>query len=334
APTADAGPDQSVGEGDLVALAALVTDPGSNDSHTYLWQVTADNGQTIPNGTDQSFSFTPVDNGVYTVTLTVTDDDGGSDSDVALVLVDNAAPAANAGPDRVANEGQWLTISGSFTDPGGNDTHTYLWQVVASNGQVIPEFTTLNFTFTPYDNGVYTATLTVTDNDGDSGTDTAIITVNNVAPTTNAGPDQTATSNNLVTLDGSFTDPGLSDSHTFLWEVVASNGQNVPDGTDEDFSFTPTGLGVYTVTFTVTDDDSGSDGDVAVVMVSGSTLYLPIIIGAAPPTQASASPAPAAVGARCVGARCIVPLQFVAQRPGGRQVQGRLQVLKDGFARL
>ncbi|MEO2049816.1 MAG: PKD domain-containing protein [Pirellulales bacterium] len=56
------------------------------------------------------------------------------------------------------------------------------------------------------------------------GIATTQVVVNNVAPTANAGADQTVDEGDLVTLDGSFTDPGSNDTHSFLWQVSASNG--------------------------------------------------------------------------------------------------------------
>jgi hypothetical protein len=66
------------------------------------------------------------------------------------------------------------------------------------------------------DNGTYTVTVSVTDNQGATGTGTATVTVNNVAPTPGAitispNPVQINTS---VTATGTFTDPGVLDTHT------------------------------------------------------------------------------------------------------------------------
>ncbi len=106
---------------------------------------------------------------------------------------------------------------------------------------------------------------------GTGGPQSIDVTVNNVAPTVNAGPDQTVTEGDLVELHGSFTDPGSLDTQTFLWQVSASNGQVIADGTTEDFSFTPSDNGTYTVDFTVTDDDGGSNTDQALITVQNGS---------------------------------------------------------------
>src|SRR5205814_1150797 len=85
----------------------------------------------------------------------------------------------------------------------------------------------------------------------------ATVTVTNVAPTAQAGPDRTVNEGSPVTLTGSYTDPGSLDTQTFRWHVVSSNGQSVADGTGASFSFTPAGGGASGVTRTVTDKDGG-----------------------------------------------------------------------------
>ena len=58
------------------------------------------------------------------------------------------------------------TLVGTFTDPGTQDTFTFAWHLVGdSNGQVIADGTTQNFSFTPSAAGTYTFSFTVTDND-------------------------------------------------------------------------------------------------------------------------------------------------------------------------
>lgn len=55
----------------------------------------AANGQQIDNGNEALFSFLPTDNGLYTVTLTVTDDDGSQLVQQVAVNVTNAAPTCS-----------------------------------------------------------------------------------------------------------------------------------------------------------------------------------------------------------------------------------------------
>ena len=190
APTANAGDDQTVNEGSGVTLNGSFTDPG-NDSYSILWHVVASNGQVIEDGHGSGFGFTAVDNGTYTVTYTVTDDDGGVGSDVAMVTVNNVAPTANAGEDRTVNEASLVSLTGARSDPGALDTMSCLWHVVASNGQSVIDGHGDHFSFTPVDNGAYTVYFTVTDKDGGSSTDAMVVTVNNVAPTVVASADKT-----------------------------------------------------------------------------------------------------------------------------------------------
>src|SRR5207244_12785780 len=125
-----------------------------------------------------------------TGTLAVTDDDGARGSDTMPVTALNASPTVNAGDDQTVDEGSTVNLTGSFSDPG-NDSYSILWHVVASNGQVIDDGHGAGFSFTAADNGTYTVTYTVTDDDGGAGSDVMVVTANNVAPTANAGDDKT-----------------------------------------------------------------------------------------------------------------------------------------------
>jgi PKD repeat protein len=273
APSVDAGPDQTADEGDTVSFAGSFTDPGA-DTHTIAW----DFGDVSPvvSG-DLSPTHVYVDDGVYTVTLTVTDDDGGEGVDTLTVTVNNVAPSVDAGPDQTADEGDTVSFTGDFTDLGIMDTHTIEWDF--GDGQTA--LGTLTPTHEYGDNGVYTVTLTVTDDDGGVGVDTLTVAVANVAPTVTLTSDQPnpqfiLPSVHEITFAAAFTDPGWLDTHTVSWDFgdgpdepgTVTEENEAPDSTGSSTaSHTYSSTGTYTVTVTFTDDDGGAGSDTYVVVV-------------------------------------------------------------------
>ncbi|UCD91814.1 MAG: PKD domain-containing protein, partial [Methanobacteriota archaeon] len=134
-------------------------------------------------GTEQNPSHIYVDNGVYTVILTVEDDDGSSDTAYNNITVLNVAPIADAGEDKEGYEVSTFTFDGDCTDPGILDTHTYEWDFeydginfdVEAIGQLVT-----NTWIDDFDGEV---ALRVTDDDGGIGIDTVHVLVKNVPPT-------------------------------------------------------------------------------------------------------------------------------------------------------
>jgi streptogramin lyase len=87
-------------------------------------------------------------------------------------IVRNVPPTVDAGPDMRANEGDRVTFSGSFSDPGILDTHTIRWDF---GDGTEPVYGTLTPTHVYADNGEYPVTLTVIDKDGEPGSDTLTV---------------------------------------------------------------------------------------------------------------------------------------------------------------
>ena len=111
APVADAGPDQSVTEGDVVVLDGS----GSSDAEAtpmfFAW--TADGA---PLGEGPVLSVSSLAPGIHSVTLTVTDRQGAVGSDTMTLTVDplnNQAPVADAGPDQSVPSQATATLDGS-----------------------------------------------------------------------------------------------------------------------------------------------------------------------------------------------------------------------------
>ena len=230
--------------------------------------------------------------GVYTIRLMANDPYGYQVAETT-VTVHNVAPTVDAGSDQTVNEGDTVSISGSFTDPGWLDTHTATigWgdgteveSGTLTEENEYPDSTgTVTGSHAYGDDGVYTVTLTVTDDDGGVGIDTLTVTVNNVAPTasidsmTQPNPQFILPIVHELSFDGSFTDPGWLDTHTSTWNfgdgTVVVPGTLTEENEEPDATGTTTAEhiysepGTYTVTLTVTDDEDGVGTDTMQVTV-------------------------------------------------------------------
>lgn len=170
---------------------------------TYVWSF--GNGESRE-GRQVVYAYP--DDGAYSVLLTVTTP-AGSSATVLPVAIQNAAPVVDAGPGLFIDEGGVAAFAGSFTDPGAADTHTLLWDL--GGGQTA---TTLATTRAFPQDGVYAATLTVTDDDGAVGSDTVPVTVRNVPPLVTSTPPASAAEGSPFAYTLAFTDPGAGDVHT------------------------------------------------------------------------------------------------------------------------
>eukprot|EP00913_Durusdinium_trenchii_P028471 g26699.t1 len=288
----------TINENGSVTVTGSFTDVGTLDTHTVLinWgagetasAATVDQVNNTFTATHQYLDDNPTGTlaDVYSITATVTDDDGGSHtSAAALLTVNNVSPVSSnlTLSTTTINENGTVTVTGSFTDTGTLDTHTVLinWGVgetpsAATVDQVNNTFTAThqylddNPTGTASD--VYSITATVTDDDGGNHTSAAsMITVNNVAPTISALvlSSTTINENGSVTVTGSFTDIGTADTHTVMinWGAGETPSAAIVNQTTRTFTAThqylddnPTGTNsdIYTIVATVTDDDGGAD---------------------------------------------------------------------------
>jgi len=243
-----------------VAITKNITVQLNSSGNVSIAENAVDNNSTDSCGgltfnTDKT-SFTCANVGANTVTLTVTDTNGNTDSKTAIVTVeDNVAPIAitkniTVNLDASGN----VSIAENAVDNNSTDSCGGL------------TFTTDNTTFTCANVGSNTVTLTVTDTNGNSESTTAIVTVeDNVAPVA-------ITKNITVQLNS-------SGNVSIAENAVDNNSTDSCGGltfnTDKT-SFTCANVGANTVTLTVTDTNGNTDSKTAIVTVEDNVAPIAI----------------------------------------------------------
>jgi hypothetical protein len=162
----------SVGPGDSCTVTCTASDPDEGDTLAYAWSAT---GGSI-SGTGNSVTWTaPTAEGSYTVTVTVSDDEGSTVTESCSIQVINAPPAiASLTPSTTElAPGGSCTVTCTATDPDG-DTLTYDW--TASDGTITGTGSSVTWTAPPTE-GTYTVTVTVSDGKGGTDSDSCAITV-------------------------------------------------------------------------------------------------------------------------------------------------------------
>lgn len=173
-PVANAGPTVVGSEGSLVTFDGSASTPPGNDM-SYRWSF-GDGGSATGVRPNHVYS----DNGVYTVTLVVTDPAGRSSQSTTLATIANVPPSVGAVsvPSNPTAAGTAIVVSAPFGDPGILDTHTAViaWGDGSASTVSVTEANGSGSTsglHTYSAGGVYTVTVKVTDRDGGTGTATA-----------------------------------------------------------------------------------------------------------------------------------------------------------------
>ncbi len=175
----------------------------------------------------------------------------------------NQPPVAEASGPYQGNEGSPITFNGSGSYDENDYIVSWLWDL---DGDGIYETNAtatqgvVNYTWCDDYSG--NVSIKVTDSFGATDVDNTAVTVLNVPPVANAGPDQKVEVFDVVSFNGSAIDTPC-DTLTFEWDF--GDGTNA---TGQNVTHVYNAVGVYTVTLTVTDDDGGVGNDTAIVNVT------------------------------------------------------------------
>ncbi|MCK4718587.1 MAG: right-handed parallel beta-helix repeat-containing protein, partial [Thermoplasmata archaeon] len=170
-PVADAGPDRTAHTLECITFDGSESYDLGGSVVSYSW----DFGDGC-SGSGSVVSHAYQGDGAYVVTLTVENNDGASDDDTCLVTVLNQLPVAVVNATERVLRLEKVTFNGSESyDPDGEivSWHWDFGDMMSTDGEVV--------THRYQRPGTYTVTLTVSDDNGASDTDTRQIAVDSVA---------------------------------------------------------------------------------------------------------------------------------------------------------
>jgi len=153
APTADAGDNQSIKEGDLALLDGSGSFDPDNDSLSYEW--TQVSGQTVilSDFTAIQPTFAAPDVGIEGASLTfklkVTDSGELQSADTCVITVEwvNTPPIANAGADQTVEENITVTLNGSGSSDTDDGIAAYQWRQISGTSVSLLNPTAISTTF-------------------------------------------------------------------------------------------------------------------------------------------------------------------------------------------
>lgn len=184
----------------------------------------------------------------------------------SLYALGNLAPEVTSTAAVNLDEGSLAVISGSFADSGVNT-----WTALTDFGDgSLPEETvlnpdkTFNLTHTYADNGTFSATVKVTDDEDRTGESVTIVSVHNLAPlvdTPTVSPSPSYKRDPAVA-SATFSDPGVDDAPFTVTVNYGDGSGELPGTVNGNSGAGPAhvyqAVGTFQVTVTITDKDGGT----------------------------------------------------------------------------
>ena len=296
-PTADAGPNQTVEDGQIALLSGLnSTDPDDGIAAFQWLQIQGDPVTlAFPNEPETTFTTPNVDSSgaALVFELTVTDYAGETSTDSCIVNVTwaNMPPIADAGVDKTVEEGSQVVLDAFNSTDADDGIASYGWKQISGPVVTLSGANSDTPSFiAPYVGSAGGASLafeaTVTDAGGLQDTATCLINVTweNTPPVSDAGLNQNATIGDDVFLDGSKSyDADDTTITSYRWRQIKGVPVELPDATAVSPVFmVPAGAedgDLLTFELTVTDSDElqGKDNCQINVQSIGPWLHISMI---------------------------------------------------------
>ena len=256
------------------------------DTLTYTANINPQGNWLTFSSETRTFTGRPslIDIGITTITVTVTDLNGGSTSDTFTVTVVNRVPAVNAG-----FASQMIFVGAEFSyeipetafsdgDITFNDTLTYTANINPQGNWLTFSSETRTFTGRPSlsDIGISTITVTATDLNGGSVNSSFTVTVINRIPTVNAGLESqmifVGAEFSYEIPENAFSDGDImyGDTLTYTANINPQDNWFTFSSETRTFSGTPTStdIGISTITVTATDRNGDSAIDTFTLIVN------------------------------------------------------------------
>ena len=233
APTANAGPDQTLPLGTTVHLDGTASSDPDGDALTFQWTLTSkptNSTATLTGATTALPTFVLDKAGTYQIQLVVSDGNLTSTVDIVIVSTTNSAPVADAGTDQSGTINTVIHLDGSNSSDVDGNTLTYLWSFVskpATSTATLTNPATVAPQFTIDKPGTYIMQLIVNDGTVASTPDTVTISTVNSPPVANAGIDQSGTIGTTITLEGNSSSDVDGDTLTYQWAITSKPANSI-----------------------------------------------------------------------------------------------------------
>ena len=268
APTAQANGPYSGTVGETVAFSSTGSTDSDGTISEYRWNFGDGTGNVLGANPNHVFSVA----GSYTVSLTVTDNDGATDTDTTSCDIVSASPVAFVNGPYSGEVDQPIPFSSAGSNDPDGAIIGYLWDF--GDGETSNE---PDPTHTYSTEGTYPVTLTVTDEAGFTGMDNTDCTVSlppNEPPVAEVNGPYEGSEDSTIT----FSSSGSSDPDgtviSYLWDF--GDGET---STEENPSHEYAEPGTYSVSLTVTDDRGDVQTISATVTVNAKAGFpwLPVL---------------------------------------------------------